>query len=355
MDFKYIFNGKLKSDIEILKVNYVSINDKFKSFEECNNLNKDTIIEEITSQTLKYDQILQAYERRMQRIESELMNKNKDLSDIISVNNELIRQNSMLINKINEYIDINQGNLQPDIIKDTEISVDGFVEVSENENLEISKDDSKHLIDESVTVSNSENSETVSDKPVQIDAEKAIITKDNFDDFLVSIVDVERILFLLEKVIEIKDYKKIEDFEDYLDDIKKFKKELNKFINKIDKDEPLDDNIHGVFNIIHKHLIKSILQPLFRGEKDTFELKLIEIIERYLSDNHIYSKEQVKVSDIISEQQKLDFDLTNINDISKSNNEITDIDLFPYIIDFIHKGEKKSITKNGVIYVNKID
>lgn len=174
-----------------------------------------------------------------------------------------------------------------------------------------------------------------------------LLNDKNIKEYSLKINDMSILEDFFETIPESNSYRKMYE---------KFKKNMKKVQSKLDEEDEVEDVLIAFINVIESDLLKKIMVAIYRGlkfEKKEFELKLLNCINAYLNANSFYVREDIAVGNIISDKDYDDMELIK-DSVSegKQKGEITEIELYPYYINFINEyGEKCKLHTQGNMIV----
>lgn len=138
--------------------------------------------------------------------------------------------------------------------------------------------------------------------------------------------------------------------------LEKYKINIDKKLSRMDFDDDLRDNLDKIIRVIHEDLAKKIILGLYRAYKsnscDTLERNLLTSVVEYLRSNGFYSRSGIEIGNTISDDDYADMNvIVDKGSKGRSNNEIVEIMLYPYYVDYIDDNSLEQVGTEGMIAI----
>lgn len=182
-----------------------------------------------------------------------------------------------------------------------------------------------------------------------------IITS-NREKYLIKADDIEGAVSKLGNTLILeKFFEDISPDNPYKKMYERYKKKLKKCLGKAEEDE-LEDIMDCVVSVVHGELLKKIMVAIYRGKSGKsmeFEDKLLKAVNAYLESVGFYTRDNLNVGDLLKDEDFEDMEfIKDERATGKKHGEITEIELYPYYINYLDEdGKKRTAHTQGMMIV----
>lgn len=178
----------------------------------------------------------------------------------------------------------------------------------------------------------------------------------NREKYLINANDREQVLAGLgNTMIMDQFFEQISPDNSYKKMYERYKKKLRKCLEQAEEDE-LEDILNAMISVIQSDLLKKIMVAIYRGKKgESTELedKLLQAVNHYLESIGFYTRDDIHVGDILKNEDFEDMEfIKDERTTGKKHGEITEIELYPYYINYVDEdGKKRKVHTQGMMIV----
>ena len=177
--------------------------------------------------------------------------------------------------------------------------------------------------------------------------EKYLITSEHKKDIAAKMGNTTILEKFFEDIPASNSYKKMYE---------RYKKSLKKCLENAEEDDEIEEILSSVVNVVQTDLLKKIIVAVYRGKKSAdseLEDRVLKAVNDYLESIVFYTRDTVCVGNILENKDFEDMEfIKDDQTVGKEHGEITEIELYPYYINYIdEEGEKRSIHTQGMMIV----
>ncbi len=189
-----------------------------------------------------------------------------------------------------------------------------------------------------------------SKNPFIIDANKKKyqITVNNLQNTISKFTNTAILDSFFESVSDNDPYKKM-----YAGFVRSIRNEVRRFNVRSE----IGDILRSLVTVIQNELVNKMIVAIYRGmktRKSDYEEKLLMAVNQYLESAGFYCRDSIQVGGLLKKEDYDDMEvIKGERSEGKQRGEITEIELYPYYINYVDKGgRQKSLHTHGMMTVS---
>lgn len=186
--------------------------------------------------------------------------------------------------------------------------------------------------------------------PFVIDANKDryLITVNNLQNTISKFSNTAILDSFFESVSDNDPYKKM-----YVGFVRSIRSEVRRFNVRGE----IGDILHALVAVIQNELVNKMIVAIYRGmktRKSDYEEQLLAAVNQYLESVGFYSRDSIQVGGLLKKEDYDDMEvIKGEKNEAKQQGEITEIELYPYYINYVDKGgRQRSVHTHGMMTVS---
>ncbi len=125
----------------------------------------------------------------------------------------------------------------------------------------------------------------------------------------------------------------------YYNMYEKYNKNICQCVNEIDGNGNIEDALNAMLRVLHRDLLKEMVVAIYRNLKQgniDLEMKLLDALNQYLSDNGFYTRNSVAAGKRMTEKDYDDMEFyRDATATGGKQGEITEVELYPYYLNYL--------------------
>lgn len=136
----------------------------------------------------------------------------------------------------------------------------------------------------------------------------------------------------------------------------RYKNTLRKCMGAVTEDDEMEDIMESFVSVVYSDFLKKIMVAVYNGRKrgqSQFEDELLGAANRYLESAGFYTRDNIQVGDMLKDGDYEDMEFLKDESVQgKRKMEITEIELYPYYINYVdEEGEKRAVHTQGLMII----
>lgn len=136
-----------------------------------------------------------------------------------------------------------------------------------------------------------------------------------------------------------------------------FVRSIRSEVRRVNVRGEIGDVLQAIVAVIQNELVNKMIVAIYRGmktKKSDYEEQLLAAVNQYLESVGFYSRDSVQVGGILKEADYEDMEvIKDERNGGKQRGEITEIELYPYYINYVDKGgRQRSLHTHGMMTVS---